>query len=90
MEKSHVAAARADESLLLAVSYLHEAGRIFNEWDDRMRGCGSFRDSFIKDILRIADEIDCAENGVAYLLGMKVSSDLDAGRKIAPGDGSGE
>lgn len=90
MEKIHVTAARADESLLLAVSYLHEAGRIFGEWDDRMRGCGPFRDSYIEEILRIYDAIDSAENDVAYLLGMKVSSDLDAGRKIAPRDGSGE
>lgn len=37
MEKTGIKAAQADESHLQAVSYLHEAGRIFDEWWNRIR-----------------------------------------------------
>lgn len=76
MEMRKLPMPQVDGKLLEAVAYLHEAGRIFNEWSDRVRREQKpFWDFYSDSIIRASNLISDAENEAAFLVGMKLPYD---------------
>lgn len=75
---SFIREARPDEALLEAIAHLHEAGRIFDAWSDRIRPRKQFWNSYSETIVRVSGGISDMECEVAYLLGAKIPDDLDS------------
>lgn len=82
MEMRKLPMPQVDGKLLEAVAYLHEAGRIFNEWSDRVRREQKpFWDFYSEDIIRVSGWVCDAETGAAYLAGMKLPYDSAVGKE---------
>ncbi len=79
MEMRKLPMPQVDGKLLEAVAYLHEAGRIFNEWSDRVRREQKpFWEFYSDSIVRASGLIADAETEAAFLVGMKLPYDGEA------------
>lgn len=67
-----------DSTLLEIISHLHAAKALFGDWQDLVRRDRAFWTRLSEDILRIDDNITDAARDTAYILGMKLDSDMNA------------
>ncbi len=76
METGKLPMPRVDGKLLEAVAYLHEAGRIFDDWSDSVRrDQRPFWDFYSDSIIRVSTCISDMESEAAFLVGMKLPYD---------------